>query len=1047
MNSDTDFSVSALNKGAKDLGAKLTKELWQYIEAKLSKFDENITKKIVSFVHTLFGITDLSTSISSDSLKVLGDDFFSVLYDYLSENKLIQKSEKTESTTQLTKGKKTGSNVKKGSAKAKTEMKAADKIKMANSTETIIKNLMSYETFSYDEFHIPSAFTSKYVELRGVGFLQCARFLMKNKKKFFGKKSKLLFVNGIIVAFEKFIKASDTFIGESIIDSSKKIKVSVKFLDQMKIILQTLKDEYVFDGLSVCNDTPQLAVYTEYDYVYPQTDCSLYEPQVKLVTEIHNAKTQKKPLLVTLRTMTGTGKTTIAVGCAEIVNYIRKSNSSDNTMFIFCCNINQVMIQAAQLAFNANIPLAFAHIDKYVGLKITNNYNCKKDTDRIMIVCGPEACYEVLKQYPDAILFLDEPTIGLDRMSDVARHNVKLISESLPAITVLSSATLPETCPRWIIDNMEIKYGETKHVDIYSNRIHIGCEIRTLEGDLILPHLNCDNQNDLNTIIKQITLNPFVGRAYTANVVKHMYDFLMSEKIENVPNVPQFFSDASNLSSDNIRSMAMTLLQTIANCSDVVVKKLCSTKIENRKIAEIEDNTAATNVDDDIVWETEEKFTVGHNIDFTTLGTTCAHRFLRPTLIATNEPYKFVIANFGDILQKFHEKFGSVKQIIIEYEQKLSIWQKQIDRFSRDKKDSTFSSDIERLQSEDQLRDNKPTINIDGFQINTRKHIIEFAKNTKLAIDGSAIRHEIDITPIFTSNMYVPDEFRILLACGVGIYGMFDDADYNSFVTKFMNEGSLAYIVSDAGIAYGTNIPLNRVIATKDFCDTYSLNTIYQLISRAGRVGRSWIAEAFIDTGCASRIIASIQSTDVNYNIEAINLEKLHDEIVERNTFDDDELIIALVQKNLKDLEEKKVEKERLRREEEEAARIEAEKKKRDEEEQKKLEELRSARRNPTVNLTNVMTGGQTRNFSLNRFNRDSNTTGSNNHMPVGIVTRPNQTGGQTAHISQSTSQTTSQTISQPTSQTSRNTSGGTGFQRTSTNTGPSRLDRLSRLR
>ena len=54
----------------------------------------------------------------------------------------------------------------------------------------------------------------------------------------------------------------------------------------MKIILQTLKDEYVFDGLSVCNDTPQLAVYTEYDYVYPQTDCSLYEPQVKLVTEI-----------------------------------------------------------------------------------------------------------------------------------------------------------------------------------------------------------------------------------------------------------------------------------------------------------------------------------------------------------------------------------------------------------------------------------------------------------------------------------------------------------------------------------------------------------------------------------------------------------------------------------------------------------------------------------------------------------------------------------------------------------------------------------------
>jgi len=1029
MNSTTDFSFKALDKGAKDLGEKLTKELWQHIEAKLGKFDEDVNKKILSFVHSLFGVSDVSV-VSNDNLKVLGDDFFSVLYMYLVENKLMQKSDVKE-TVNVTEQKKSGG--KKGAGKGKSEMKAADKIKLTNSTETIQKHLTTAcEAFSYDDFHIPSAFTSKYVEIRAVGFLQCARFLLKNKKKFFGKKSKLLFVNGIIVAFDKFIKAASEFTGESIMDSSKKINVSSQFLDNLKIVLDTLKKEYEFNGLNVCNDTPQLAVYTEYDYVYPKSDFSLYEPQVKLVTEIYNAKQTDTPTLVTLRTMTGTGKTTIAVGCAEIVNAIRKSKTEDTTVFIFCCNIRQVMIQAAQLAYNARIPLAFAHMDQFVGLKITNNYNCKKESDRVMIICAPDACYEVLKQYPDAILFLDEPTIGLDQMSVVARQNVKLISESLPKITVLSSATLPEVCPAWIFDNLEIKYGSVKHVDIYSNKIHIGCEIRNLEGELVLPHLNCKTSQALNHIIDQITRNPFVGRAYTANVVKHIYDYLMSEKIANTPDVSAFFSNASNLSSDNIRGMAMKLLQTIASCPDALVAKLCAVNIANRQMDEIEEKVVK-NEDDDIVWETEEKFVVGNSINYKTLATKGAHRFLRPTLIATNNPTQFITENFGEFLEKFYERFGSCKNICDAYEQNLSIWQKQIDRFSRSKKDTTFSSELERMQSEDALNENKPKIQIEGFQINTRKHIIEFAKQTKLAIDGASIRHEIDVTQIFTANMNVPDEFRILLACGIGIYGNFSDAIYNSFVTKFMNDGSLAYIVSDACIAYGTNIPLNRIIATKDFCDTYSLNTIYQLISRAGRVGRSWIAEAFIDKNCASRIIDSIQTSDVKYNIEAINLEKLHDEIVEQNSFNDDALIIALVEKNLKEIAEKKAADEKKRKEEEEAMRIAEEKKKQAEEEQKKLEELRTRRHQPgAVNLTNVMSAPTNNSFKLSGARRQENTGNGNRRMPTGAPAIPAAAGTPVPTV--------------PTTfgfqRKSTPAAAAAGFQRS----GPSRLDRLSRL-
>ena len=1028
MDSNNDFSLKALNKGSKDLGEKLTKELWQHIETKLSKFDEDITKKILSYVHFLFGVNDVY-STSNDNLKVLGDDFFHVLYDYLSKNKLLQKSDIKVNENVSVQKKSTG---KKGSSKAKNEMKTADKIKLANSTDTIQKHLnIACETFSYDDFIIPSAFTSKYVEIRAVGFLQCARFLLKNKKKFFGKKSKLLFVNSIIVAFDKFIKASSNFSGESIIDSSKKCNVSSLFLDELKNVLANLKEEYEFNGLNVCNDTPQLAVYTDYDNVYPQTDFSLYQSQTKLISEIYNAKQNDNSTLITLRTMTGTGKTTIAVGCAEIINFIRKSNSDDTSIFIFCCNIRQVMIQAAQLAFSARIPLAFAHIDQYIGLKITNNYNCKNDSERIMIICAPDACLEVIKQYPDAILFLDEPTIGLDQMTNVARQNVKLISESLPKITILSSATLPETCPNWILENLEIKYGSVNHIDIYSNKIHIGCEIRNHEGELILPHLNCKNSNELNHIIEQIIKNPFIGRAYTANVVKHIYDYLISEKIQNIPDVPSFFSDASNLSSDNIRGMAMNLLRTIATCSDDVVTKICSANIANRQMNEIEEKQKSNDDDDDIEWETDKKFSVDNSIDYKILATKGAHRFMRPTLIATNDPIKFLNENFTDFLKMFEERFGSCKNIYDAYEQKLALWQKQVDGFSRNKKDRTFSSDIERMQTEDTLNENKPKIYIDGFQINTRKHIVEFAKQTKLAIDNTSIRHEIDVTPILTTHMNIPDDIRVLLACGVGLYGILTDPNYNSFVTKYMNEGSLAYIVSDASIAYGTNIPLNRVIATKDFCDTSSLNTIYQLISRAGRVGRSWIAEAFIDKNCANRIIDSIKTNADSYNIEAINLEKIHSEFVEQNTFNDDALIIALVEKNLKEIAEK-------RKIEEETKRIEEQKKKLEEEEKRKLDTLKERRKQNIVNLSSIMNDPIDNTFTLKQINETEVSQQTNQQM--------NQQANQQAN------QQTNQQANQQASKPNKN-----GFQRTSTqsnnnynynnrgNSSSSRLERLKR--
>ena len=59
-------------------------------------------------------------------------------------------------------------------------------------------------------------------------------------------------------------------------------------------------------------------------------------------------------------------------------------------------------------------------------------------------------------------------------------------------------------------------------------------------------------------------------------------------------------------------------------------------------------------------------------------------------------------------------------------------------------------------------------------------------------------------------------------------------------------EGKLAYLVADVSIVYGTNIPITQVIIKKCFSDVFSVQTLFQLLGRAGRVGKSWKARAII---------------------------------------------------------------------------------------------------------------------------------------------------------------------------------------------------------
>ena len=130
----------------------------------------------------------------------------------------------------------------------------------------------------------------------------------------------------------------------------------------------------------------------------------------------------------------------------------------------------------------------------------------------------------------------------------------------------------------------------------------------------------------------------------------------------------------------------------------------------------------------------------------------------------------------------------------------------------------------------------------------------------------------------------MPNEVQILLACGVGAINAYSCKIYNHFVNTLFVEGALAYAVADVRIAYGTNVPLSGIIVTKEFSETFSFNTVCQLMARVGRVGKSWKGEVFIDESFRTAFVEAFKTGSTALDIETLNLNKLHADFIVAST-------------------------------------------------------------------------------------------------------------------------------------------------------------------
>ncbi len=767
---------------------------------------------------------------------------------------------------------------KPGSKAAQQANKTKDDIISKNTIERITTQVVTSIT-GYMGENQPAALRSEYLEMRAVGFVQMLNYVYKNKKTVSDKT----FVYNIIVAAKRFLDAIASV--NTVCISNKTEKFSPLAQELLSNHIEKVEKTIGFNILTVCQEAPELTMSTAYDFAIPRGGIALYPHQKEIIQLVFDAISkrsvkQNQRLLARLRTSFGTGKTTIAAAIAYLAYQFAKRRTDDEKdVLVFCCSNRTVLIQVANLAYHLDVPLAVGFNDPKSGYKMVRCNNCldgdKKKVIRepSLIVCGSDACITILQENPRAILFFDEPTIGMDVLSAVARDNAQVI-EKMSCITILSSATLPEVCPEWIISSHREKFGEGINKDIVVNKTFVGVEMYNFDGFMTLPHIGSKTAAQLKQIVSSVEAHPVIRRTYTAPVLKQLYELFVQKGVPNIPNIATEFSTIDKLSCDAVCKMSFRLLECLSACPDDVVADVCAVPMRHPSAIVAPVESSSESEDDEIQFEKPAKPVVHSSryIDYSTLGTTSAHLHYGQTLIAAPNPATFVESNFTALSKAFLKKHESIKKLMRAFELEDERINAEIGSLEKAK----MTAD-EKSRKESEIRASRRALSI-GFEINTRDHVTRYApKGTKV------FRHGLNVTileQILKASMNVPNEVQILLACGVGAINAYSCKIYNSFVNTLFVEGALAYAVADVRIAYGTNVPLSGIIVTKEFSDMFSFNTVCQLLARVGRVGKSWKGEVFIDESFHNAFVSSFQTGSIALDIETQNLNKLHAELI-----------------------------------------------------------------------------------------------------------------------------------------------------------------------
>jgi hypothetical protein len=913
-----DEIIQNLKHGIDELNSKFDSSEWGQVEVRVSEFENDVLKCLVS------GIDSVPTEYP-----VIGEQLYLSIRDNFKKpiKLILEKSKKSKSEDK-------SSSDEEGDKKKKKEkkvpvMKKIDQMRQENTIKSLSKTVETLiETFTDTRMNCNYGLnTNKIVELRGITFAYMAWYILetKNAKDFLEKKSKRSEVYEVMCSMQRFINTCKAYNGKSVSNSQNTVAVSTTLIADVEKWLDRLKSVYPFDGITIYNTAPKLLIHSQYDDCIPGRTIKMRPNQRQLMEAISS---HPEGFLMFYNAAIASGKTTLAsVGIASHLERLKKSGRMGaNMQLIFCCNLASVRRQVARNCWNAGIKFGIGSYVKSTGTyKITNHWSTN-DENRIVVIASPEVTTLLLEEDEKKILedaakpfeerrfysgkywlFLDEPTVGADIIgSKYLESNTKVMCH-MPKWTVLSSATMPvpEKIPD-IISHHKDKYPEVYVETQITKEISIGCDVETFEYDMVVPHIGCKTKEQLKTCITKINEVPFLGRLYTHRVAEKLWKTMTENGITDITNISEYFSNVDNLSADKVRLVCIGMLEKLSEQTNPKIKKVCSSNITAEKYA-VKEKKKVDDDDDGFCFEGDDEDTTNKvldHVEFSKFGTSEAAKYLNMNLITSLDPISTAKESFSELMEDVKKSgidTSRLRNFISTFEKKKEEYQRSREYLAKslgvDSGGNEFEQQRKLQHFEDEAKkrgcgtDDCPTIDFPKeFQINTLSHWKKYCSH--YSVNAGNLRAQINIGTLPLSEFEADDWLVFLLFCGVGVYSPYQIKDqvYLREVLNLAEGGKLAFLISDSSICYGTNYPINRVFITKDFAETHSINTIFQLMGRAGRAGQSWKAEIFVDSSTALKIVEFVQNTDnrsgeleaENINITFTELSKEARELQEK---------------------------------------------------------------------------------------------------------------------------------------------------------------------
>ena len=708
----------------------------------------------------------------------------------------------------------------------------------------------------------------------------CICLLKKNEEK---KIKSLLLLDATI--------SLNRLLNERVITNEKYLVGFTKVNSLMNALIKEKHYNTLFDN-------PKMLLHSSFES--QDKKIGLYPEQRLVLDTIHEAICNKRPLLLGNQMPTGQGKTFLSVPLAKMLSTER--NKLFKKCVLFSCSNDLVNMDVASSALCGNelhLWLGKTFIVEEFSKELNKMIRVKKvvirpykrcfplnwkqiykqnDEDKLstiekqwtyyvkvtqkvpdILVCDLESCYEILKvqdnlmnsfEYGD-----DSPLIGyIDEYVSDYNSNIltSKISEYLPKQTVLLSSILPKfENISSVVTHFCKKYNtcfEEACVRVCSADVNIPCVIIDPEGYIRLPHHNINNPEDLSQLIIEMDSNPRIRRLYSP---KHTY-FWIKTISHLLPKKLQFQKKFPNIGSINLRDINTYVIKVLIFLLDHF-ELLENFKEYRPKYMD--------KVDLEKIFENQSKFYEGK------------------TLLITNDSIKRISEISKNLYNTVH--YQKIEKLIKDRDnEKKKLQKKQSILVSKNKttknkstegkSSKTFKVDkVDMINENSDIRDEifSNIVKIHSeFVLNTKEHFKRFNKDENQLFERENTTYLDD--EYFES---FSDEHVYNLFSGILLYEKNKQTDYQRDLLMKVYNQSL-FFCSGIDVVYGTNLSnLENIFIDDDFAKDVTIPTLYQLMGRVGRIGRSYHANIITNS---ENTIKKLFSLDDNIDKQN-DIEKL----------------------------------------------------------------------------------------------------------------------------------------------------------------------------